>query len=170
MKYICIGYKTGFKTVFNNAEAEFDILAHSGNSISFGFLENFFGNPHVKTAWMESTHMSFIAPYSPGGERRSHGIANGFLDGGERLMGLIRAAIGIQPVFFERLVNRLHVVAWDDTIRIKNNQVIALSPFESIIPAKTLSAVFFIEVFNDEFIGKRFCDIFTGHIRAIFNY
>ena len=62
-------------------------------------------NTHIKAARMKLANAFFIAADAAGGKRRGHGVADGFLRRGKRRVRVIRAAIGIQPVFGK--LNRL---------------------------------------------------------------
>src|SRR5699024_8021196 len=71
------------KTGVNNTDAEFNILAHTCDAVASGLFINFPGDPHIKAARVEGAGMMFVAANATGGKRRSHGVANCFLDGRE---------------------------------------------------------------------------------------
>ncbi|MNV73914.1 hypothetical protein D3C71_1670890 [compost metagenome] len=90
--------------------------------------------------------MFFIASDTTCSKGGSHGITDGFLYRGKRLVCRIWSTVSIQFVFKQIVLYNFQVVFRNQTVGIKDHEVISFSPFKAIVPGKTLPCIGFEEV------------------------
>ena len=94
-----LGDEDGPVTGFIQPYAQVNILGYLESAETSHLLKASRKHPHVETPRLIFPHMLFPAPYPPCGKRRGHGIADGFLNRGKRLMGGIGTAENLGRIF-----------------------------------------------------------------------
>jgi alkylation response protein AidB-like acyl-CoA dehydrogenase len=146
--------KSSSEAAADDPDAEFKVFPHSGEPVAPRFFIHLPGDTHVETAGMKSPDMIFTAAYPPGCQRRRHGITDGFLQRRKVRMAAIRPAPCIHRIPGQRHAYGFKIAGGNDTIRIKYNKKITFGTLKPVIPAESLSAVFFTVIVNVQFIPE----------------
>ena len=86
-------------TGFNDPYTQFNIFATRHAAVAMHGIKHTFANAHIKPPRIVLMHVLFAPANAARGKKRSHRIAYGLLDIGERFMRFVRAAKGIGICF-----------------------------------------------------------------------
>ena len=128
-----IGKESTAVAPLENPCTQINILAIPHGCKAAQSFINVFLNAEIETSWIELIHFPLAASYATRGEKRGHGVVNGFLDGGERGMGMVGATESIARLTVKLEFYCFQIVFRHDDIGIQYNKVIAMAAFCAVV-------------------------------------
>lgn len=113
--YPCFGEQSAAFPCFENADGEVDVLAETHLRESSQFHIYVAPDSHIEGAWVELVELLLATPDASGGEERRHGIGDGLLCVGERIVGTVRSAESIGRFAVELVADGLQIAIGSTT-------------------------------------------------------
>ena len=113
---VCLREETAAVSTLEDAGTQVDVLAVAHGSKSSQSLIDIFPDTEVETAGVELVQLLFAAAYATCGEKRGHGIVDGFLYGRERWVSPVGAAKGVAGVVLKLLLDGFQIAFGDDDV------------------------------------------------------
>ena len=128
------------------------------------------GKTHVESSWGELLQLYFSAADAAGCEKRRHGIVDGFLSVGERIVRSVGSAVAVERILFKSACGGLEVVGRNHAVGVEEHEPSSAGPFNTVVAGNGPTFVFLIEVPHVEAA----CGGIVGHIfarsgRAVFD-
>ena len=138
----------------DDANAEINILSVTHGRIkSLQRLKDIPPDTHIETARIELVELLLPAPDAARRKKRSHGIADGFLNGRKRRMSTVWTAKRVRRILVQRPVYRFQIGFRKHDIRIQYQQIIALALRRAVVARPAWPAVRYREITDIELLG-----------------
>ena len=168
--YKSVGKESATITIHEDAGAQVNVLAVAHRSEAFQGFVNAFLDTQVEAAGIELVHFSLAAADATCGEKRGHGIVDGFLYGRERWMSTVGTAEGIAGLAVKFFLDDFQIVFGHDDIGIQDDEIVAMAAFGTIVARWTGTRVGFEVIIQIQSVFVFFADQVAFFLRAVLHH
>ena len=155
---------------FKDPDTEIDVLTKTHLRKASQFLINILPHSHIETTWIELVQLLFPSTDTSRSKERSHGIVNGLLHIGKRIMSPVRTAECIRLLPLEFSLNLLQISFRENTIRIQYQHIFSISSLHPIVTGLSGTGIHFIIIMYSQTVGIFVHHILTRYSRTILHY
>ena len=168
--YPCFRKQPAAISSLEDTDTEVDVLAETHPGKSAQCLIHIGPDSHVETAGVELVHFLLSSPDSSRGEKRSHGIIDGFLYVSKRIVRPVGTTERICRFPLQFRFHRSQVSSRQNTIGIQNQQILSPAPFGRIVPRLPRTGIRFLKIMDIQFSFIFFHNLLARNGRTVFHY
>ena len=163
----CLGEEAACIVGLEDANGEIDVLAEAHLGESLEPLIHLFLDAHVEGSGVELIHFFLPPTDSAGGEEACHGVGDGLLNVGERLVGAVGSAKGVAVGRRQFLVHGLKIPLRNHDIGVENDEPFALRALRAVVTTLSGAAVVLVIVVDIQLFSISFAYFPTGICRSV---
>ena len=164
----CFGKQAASASGLEDTDGEIDIFAEAHLGKTVELQVDIPADAHVEGAGIELVQFLLATPDASGGEEAGHGVADGLLCVGKRVVCPVGTAESVSRFALQFLFDGGEIAFGHHHVRVQHDKIFTPGPFCAVVAAHAGSGVGFHEILQVQLPLIFFADIGAGHLRTVF--